>query len=304
MKRTFELHFELEPNCFLNCIHCSSQTIRSEEMKYEEKDILRLIKCFKTPLEVFFTGGEPLLYSRLLPLFSEITSQVPTCKIGLFTSGIIYNQGNLISVEEDYLKKLKSSGLEICYVSLYSNEETWHDYMTNQAGSFSCTVRSIKNMIKIGIDTRINLVLTAFNHSHINEIIQFAYSLGVSEVRLLKLICHGNAVNFWKTIGLSNEDYLHSIKEIYAKRNKQPLRITVSSVPQLAPCRPLENAVGCQAGSNLLYVTLSGDVYPCACVKNQKDYLLFNVKDIETNYSNTDLYFLQPSNCCLSERSS
>ena len=91
----FELHFELEPNCILVCKHCSSQAIKKEVLQFNREDVLRLVKAVN-PLEIYFTGGEPLLFPDLLLLFSEISSQFPECKLGLFTTGIIQNNGCLV----------------------------------------------------------------------------------------------------------------------------------------------------------------------------------------------------------------
>lgn len=274
----FELHFELEPDCILTCKHCSSQAIKQEVLQYDREDVLRLVKAVN-PLEIYFTGGEPLLFPDLLPLFSEISSQFPKCSLGLFTTGIIQNDGHLVPIGLDALTQLYQSGLRICYVSLYSDEEDWHDYMTGTAGSFGKTVQAIKNMHVAGIDVRINLVVTRFNASRIRDIISFVSDLNVSEVRLLKLIQHGNAANHWDMIGISDQEYLHTITSIYSCRKELGIRVTFSSIPKLAPCRPVGDSCGCQARKKLLYVTLNGNVYPCACVKNDSAFLICNLKD-------------------------
>lgn len=298
----FELHFELEPNCILTCKHCSSQAIKRECIQYEEKDVLRLVSAIN-PCEIYFTGGEPLLFQHLLPLFSGISSQFPVCKLGLFTTGIIQMNDCIAPVGLDYLTQLYQAGLRVCYVSLYSDEEEWHDYMTNTPGSFIKTVQAIKNMVTVGIDTRINLVLSRFNSSRIRDIISFASELNVSEVRLLKLIQHGNATKYWDVIGLSDQEYLQTIAAIYSSRDELAKKITFSSIPKLAPCRPLSNSCGCQARKNLLYVTLSGDIYPCACVKNDTTYRICNLKDTcLEQLANLNIDKKQYYTKCLAER--
>lgn len=274
----FELHFELEPDCILTCKHCSSQARKKETLQFDREDVLRLVKAVN-PLEIYFTGGEPLLFRDLLPLFSGISSQFPECRLGLFTTGIIQNNGCLVPVGLDTLTQLYQSGLRICYVSLYSDEENWHDYMTDTAGSFGKTVQAIKNMHIAGIDVRINLVVTRFNASRIRNIINFVSDLKVSEVRLLKLIQHGNAANYWDMIGISDQEYLQTVTSIYSCRKEFGIRITFSSIPKLAPCRPIDNSCGCQARKKLLYVTLNGNVYPCACVKNDTAFSICKLKD-------------------------
>ena len=59
------------------------------------------------------------------------------------------------------------------------------------------------------------------------------------------------------------------------------IKITASSCVDLLPCRPFDDAQGCQAGIKLAYVTAEGDIYPCASTKNRPRYRLGNIKEIE-----------------------
>ena len=297
-----EIHFEIEPHCILTCRHCSSHQIKKESIQFSNDGVLRLVRA-TNPYEVYFTGGEPLLCSNLIHLFFRISSTVPNCRLGLFTTGIIYKDNSFVPVEMDILNKLFQFGLRTCYVSLYSDEEYWHDYMTNTPGSFVNTVQAIKNMREVGIDVRINLVVTQFNHSHVRGIIDFVSGLSVSEVRLLKLIQHGNAVNYWDTIGITDQEYMQTVTAIHSCRKELGVRITFSSIPKLAPCRPQKNACGCQARIKLLYVTLTGDIYPCACVKNEPAFKICNINDDHLEeLVNMDLNNCTSYNSCLAEK--
>ncbi len=275
----FEVQLELESACFLNCIHCSSQAMRRSTRTYSDEDVLRFLCYIPLPLEVFFTGGEPLLYPGLLALCSEVHEQRPDCEMGILTSGIVSEHGALSPVSSVTLESLHRVGVNIAYVSLYSDTPAWHDEMTNKPGSFNLTVRAIQNMVQLGMDTRINLVITRQNVHRLPEIIRFASELGVGEVRPLKLVCHGSAAAHWAHIGLSDADYAQAVVELYQHRQNLPTRITVSSMPRLAPCRPVGRSEGCQAGKRLLYVALSGEVYPCACVKNNRAASLGNIRE-------------------------
>ena len=296
-----EIQFEIEPQCILSCKHCSSQQERKEALRFSFDDVLRLIRA-TTPHETYFTGGEPLLFPNLIQLVSQVTSTNRNCQMGLFTTGIIYKNNSLLPVDIGYLNQLFQSGLRICYVSLYSDEAYWHDYMTNTPGSFLNTVQAIKNMIQVGIDVRINLVITKFNYSRIRDIIDFVKKLFVSEVRLLKLIRHGNAAVYWDAIGVTDQEYMRTITAIHSCRDQLGIRTCFSSMPQLAPCRPQKNACGCQARIKLLYVTLSGAIYPCACVKNEPVYNFCNIKDENLEgLINMDLNNKRNFNSCLAE---
>ncbi len=46
-------------------------------------------------------------------------------------------------------------------------------------------------------------------------------------------------------------------------------------------CRPYKGSVGCQAGINLLYVTIEGDIYPCACTKGGLEHKIGNISELK-----------------------
>ncbi len=277
MSRRFELHFELEPRCPLDCLHCSSQAMRRETRQYADSQILALARSIPAPLEICFTGGEPLLYPRLASLLCQLSAQVPDCRLGLFTTGLVPGTSGPKALEPSALEALREAGLGFCYLSLYSHRAEEHDAMTRQPGSFQASCTAIRRMVELGVDTRINLVVTRFNRDSLLRIAELAAGLGAGELRLLKLVRHGSAVEHWSEIGLTEAEYRTAAAALWQQRGELPLRLSLSSLPELAPCRPIEGARGCQAGLALLYVALSGDVFPCACVKTKPEQALFSL---------------------------
>lgn len=264
-----EIHLELEPHCILNCKHCSSYSIiDANHCGYSQQDITALLATINGSVDIYLTGGEPLLFEGLYTFMSSISSIKPDCNFWLFTTGIIQNGSDLAPISLEYSKKLFQSGLKGCYVSVYDIIEDGHDYITSRNGSFTLTKKAIQNMQMAGIDVRLNVVVTKQNHSHLDKLIEMANKWDVSEVRLLKLINHGNAENHWSELGISESEYKNSILKFFNGYDQYQVNITISGYPQIKACRPYSNAIGCQAGKQLLYITYSGDVFPCACVKN------------------------------------
>jgi len=276
---SMEIHFEINRECLLCCRHCSSFAgDHGDGMRYTIGDMKNFLTLFPQEKHVFLTGGEPLLYDGLDSILSALSGALQAVTTGLFTTGIVSGPGGRCAVRPGQAQRLASHGLEVCYFSLYAPSAREHDWMTGAPGSFDLTLESIRNMRDQGIEPKINLVVSKRNRDELHQIIALASRLGCTEVRLLKLICHGRAAQCWEDIGLTGREYQSCVKDIL---NTRPdLGITASSCIELLPCRPFDGAQGCQAGSGLAYVTIDGDVYPCASVKNCPRYKIGNIKEI------------------------
>ncbi|TYQ18420.1 UNVERIFIED_CONTAM: MoaA/NifB/PqqE/SkfB family radical SAM enzyme [Acetivibrio alkalicellulosi] len=304
MKFPFEIHFEIERNCELRCKHCSSHLIRDQvKRKYTFLDIAQLIQLLnKYSVYVFFTGGEPLLSKDISELIQHVSIQPIDTHVGLFTSGITSNkEGNLESITNERARKMHSIGLEMCYVSVYSYDSVIHDSMTNIQSSHLLTNNAMKNLLKEGIDVKFNSVIYSDNENDIDGILEYANFIGASEVRLLKLIQHGNAKKNWDELCLTHNKHCNILINYLNRQNFFP-QITISGYPQIAPCRPFDSSRGCEAGVRLLYITYLGDVFPCACTKNNPYYKICHISDVDKLkkylYNINSTYRL----CCLSTK--
>lgn len=81
MDKFFELQFEIETACLLDCIHCSSTNSRLlAKRQYSDEDILRLLDLYTGETRVILTGGEPLLYKHIFELCKQISLKSPLSK--------------------------------------------------------------------------------------------------------------------------------------------------------------------------------------------------------------------------------
>lgn len=276
-----EIHFEIENRCLLRCRHCSSYAADyGKAMSYSINDMINFIKIFTDKKHIFLTGGEPLLCEKFEIVISELTNEFQNVSIGAFTTGIVEHQGQLCAVSKEQAYNLAKSGLKMCYFSLYSANADEHDWMTGIEGSFELTLESIRRMIEQNIEGKINLVVTKRNREKINDIIALAADFGCTEVRLLKLINHGKAQSCWSEIGLPDTEYYESVKNAVGKYRN--IQITAAGCTDILPCRPFKEAQGCQAGSQLVYVTYEGNIFPCASVKNNLHYQIGKLGEIES----------------------
>lgn len=276
-----EIHFEIENRCLLHCRHCSSYSSREmNNMGYEVSDMTNLIKNFRNPIDIYLTGGEPLLNENLVSIMKEIIRVNSNHRIGLFTTGIRHDEnGRLCAITEEYARELKDAGVTNCYLSIYSHKREEHEMITCLDSSFELTHEAASNLIKAGIIVNANVVVTKKNISNLEKIITRLQEEGFSQIRFLKLVNHGLASLNWDEFGVLEEEYINAIKRIFEKRSDYSVDITISGFPQLVKCRPFKEAIKCQAGTKLLYVTFGGDVFPCACVKNNDKLFISKVSE-------------------------
>lgn len=277
-----ELQIEIQQNCSLSCSHCSSARSSSiNRKKYLKNDLKKFLSLFKNTTQIYLTGGEPLLQPDLLSLMGDIQYNNSNIKIGLFTSGILIYKNCFSSISPTLAQEYFKAGLESCYVSIYHSDSSLHEKITQIPNSLKHTISSIKNLKSMGIEIKVHLVLNRYNINNISQIIDFFIDIGVSEVRLLRLVRTGNAKKNWKEVGVDYEVQNRIIEEIFQKKEKYKVKVTFSGFPSMTPCRPEDDAIKCQAATKLFYITYSGDIYPCACTMNVSKFRIGNISHQE-----------------------
>lgn len=294
MKNKFyELQFEVETNCLLNCVHCSSADSRRERRAYSDDAILDFLQFFPGHVHIYFTGGEPLLYAGLLHLCERIQATKTGTDIGIYSTG---NCAGSQPISPEFAQRLKQAGVCDCYFSIYSNKQEEHDRWTNCAGSFQNTLDSIRALSSAGILPKAHLVLTRESQHKLREVICFCQEIHLAEARILRLAPSGNAKINWNNIGIPLDTQNDHIQRLIQERESYPLRLTFAGYPTLHPCRAFPDAQKCQAGTNLLYIDAKGDIYPCACTKqNTAKYRICNI--LETDILRKHLEYLAEKDC-------
>lgn len=278
MGRDYEIQIEIENRCYLDCRHCSSLSMRHSTVNpFKEEELVRFIQLFDGPLHVYFSGGEPLANPDLTSLIRLTKSASSNIDVGIFTCGILKG---MTSIDKNYAKKLKVGGLDDCYISLYHCDPKKHDLITNQPGSYYSTIKSVRNLLDVKVDVKAHLVINRYNYKELDKIIINILKLGVSRVRLLRIVKAGAAEINWETIGVPYEKQNTAIKEIIDNIDKYSGSVTISGFPVEIACRPAPNAIKCQAGTHLLYITNLKQVYPCACTKNNSSFSIGSIDDL------------------------
>lgn len=281
-KDNIEMQLEISNKCYLRCKHCSSMmTTKNIEPGYSIEDINNLICKINKPTDICLTGGEPLGVLNLSNIINKL-SVIDSCKtVSIFTSGIIKEGLMYSGVSSKAATELMNAGLTSVNLSIYHTVNDYHDLITDLPDSFSYVTDTIAKFIKVGVNIKAHLIINKYNYKTLNCIINNLTDMGVSEVRLLRLVKTGNAIKHWHEIGLPYNEQLDVVVNIINNINKYGIKITLSGYPDIYKCRPYDEAIKCQAGSNLLYINYSGYVYPCGCTMNNADYILGHVSNID-----------------------
>lgn len=267
--RIIEIQAEIETRCALTCKHCSTKHRRATSATTNiVGDIARLVEQSDLNYSIQLTGGEPLYSKNITKTISTLNNANKITTIGLFTSGISFFHNKHMSISIDEAHELKEAGLKTCYVSIYSDIPSIHDKITGLPNSHALTIKSTKALTLANIETKAHIVLNKYNIEKIDEIIDFLSSIGFSESRILRIVKTGEATKNWTDIGVSYNTQKDIIKKLSYKCNMLQHPVTISGYPEFMACRPQHGAIGCEAGSKILYVTFNGDVYPCACTQN------------------------------------
>ncbi len=158
---------ELTKKCNLQCKHCyipddSNSVERMDDGQMIFVNIRDLISQVDElgVMELQLTGGEPFILPYTLEIIKEVQRRLIPCSI--FTNGTLMTEDVFRYISEN------NYGL-IFYISLDGHQET-HDSFRRSQGSFLKTTETIKRLLQIGCDVRIN---TSIGRHNIAEVCQF-----------------------------------------------------------------------------------------------------------------------------------
>ncbi len=183
----FKLVSELTYRCNLKCIYCHNPVNKSHFNNELTTNQWKAIISEANDLGVVineFTGGEPTLRRDLIELVDY------SKKVGLYTK--INTNGSTIT--DAFASKLYKSGLDAAQVGFPSFSEISHKEITEVDDALlNKRIEGVKNLRKYDILVYLNVVLTRFNHSDIEDITRFAEQNEVSEVVFQPAFLFGRA---------------------------------------------------------------------------------------------------------------
>lgn len=176
--------------CNLDCLHChqaSTQSLQEKELTTNEAfQVVDHLSDVGLSI-LTFSGGEPLVRNDIYDIIQRATDSGIYCTIA----------SNGILMKPETVKKLSKCGIKRVEIGLDGVNPKTHDFLRNKKGSFSATVKGIKNCVKYGNFEEVAITSTLYrsNASEIPQIVDFAKNLGATRFYLNRLIPAGRGIN-------------------------------------------------------------------------------------------------------------
>ena len=286
-KRKLRLLFwESTIRCNLSCAHCrrveDDEAVGSDLTTPQAKQLIdQLAHVGQTqdfmPILVF-SGGEPLCRGDLFELIDYANTKRLKC--ALATNGTL--------IDEAIAGKIKAAGIERVSISLDGATGDVHNKLRKLEGSFEAAIHGINCLRACDVPFQINMTVTRYNAHQLDDIFVLAESLGAVAVHLFMLVPVGCGEEFAEEDMLSAEEYERLLEHIAQKEHSGRLEVKVTCGPhyervvreqkltdtpqsQDSHSCPGQHpgpkhgpmSKGCLAGSGVLFVGHSGDVFPC-----------------------------------------
>ncbi len=165
---------DLGAECNNNCVVCDKFCKKGKE-RPSTAEVQRMMEVVPNRQSLTLWGGEPTLREDLPEL-------VNYANFLLYRKIIIVTNARTLSYW-DYAKKIVELGARHFEIPLYGHTSELHDYISQVEGSFSQMMWGIKHLQRLKATIVMNVVLCKGNRAHKMEILRFAHSLGLNNIK-------------------------------------------------------------------------------------------------------------------------
>ena len=261
------LFWESTIRCNLTCAHCrrveGDAAAGSDLTTAQTMGLIDQLADVGTaqnfmPILVF-SGGEPLCRSDLFELIGYANAKFLKCAVA--TNGTL--------IDNTIAGTLKAANLQRVSVSLDGATSEIHNKLRKLEGSFEAALAGIDCLRRAGVPFQINMTLTRFNAHQVDDIFALAENLGAEAVHLFMLVPVGCGEEFAPDDMLSGEAYEQLLRHVAEKEHAGRMEIKVTCGPHYQrvireqKIRHGHPSKGCLAGVGVLFVSHSGQVFPC-----------------------------------------
>lgn len=205
--------------CNNHCLSCPNDyALRNE--KVSEKQISDFIEknVDDETDRVTFIGGEPTIFSGLIPLIRRIRS------ISMDATVQINSNGRMFAYE-DFTKKFLGLGrdkLEF-HIAIYSPKLDIHEEITRAESSFGQTVEGIRNLLRHGFIVDVRTIVSKKNYKNLPEFPAFISMNFENNVRKFVIVGMDLIGNAWENrniLSVSQKEIAPWIEEMIDKFNE------------------------------------------------------------------------------------
>ncbi|MDE5977093.1 MAG: radical SAM protein [Turicibacter sp.] len=259
---TFTLFAALTHKCNLKCIHCfaakDGRVDESSNLSFDDWKTIIDQLCNSSDYRLFFTGGEPLIYSRIFELAAYCSSKSNPIPMIVGTNATL--------ITDSVAMRMVEVGIKEARVSLDGATQASHDAVRGK-GSFVAAVSGIESLIKANIPVAIRTTLNCYNIVELGKIAKFITQLGISDWEIKHTIPTGRAKMHQNLIITSKQraDGLETVLDI-ARKNIYPelhIKLMEGTLNPSADIPSSISVAACPAGKRMMIVHPNGNVIPC-----------------------------------------
>lgn len=256
-----EITIEVTQQCSNRCIYCSSFSDFERRNSLDINTIKSAIVDAKSlgAKSVSISGGEPFLRPDIIEIVNYVRMQ--SLKVLIYSSGIIYKDGEYQSISCSLIQAIKEKIDKLIFNYETTDAELYANVMGTKPENLSLLEVSMKNAINLGVPVEAHLVPMHCNYREIPTILDRLYSIGVSNVSLLRLVPQGRAIENRQQVelDLTEEKELRQILIECKQKYEGKLRLGLPFSSKRTVCG---------TGVGKLTIRYDGFVFPCEAFKD------------------------------------
>lgn len=277
----YHLIFSPSYGCNMSCKHCYLPSHSNKGMNYSEvKRIMNewseIVKLERGRMNgiVHLKGGEPLALPYLYGIF-DFLKEEKTCSLMITTNGTLGNKTFFLEIK-NLDKDLENSTVVI--VSLDGSQDGIHGLLRGE-GNFYKTVQFIKELTERDITVHVNYVVHKKNLFDLEDFINLAMSLCVSQINFLKFIPKGfgQSIEEWAVDTALYNQRMADLYETATPEVKEMLSGNLGYIIHQEKCCTCTSRECVGGYKGLFYVLPNGDVFSCPNLTDP-DLRLGNIK--------------------------
>lgn len=250
-RERFHLQWHITNKCNLRCKHCYDWKNAHDSVSFEQMiniidNFVVFLKKMELNGELSLTGGEPLIFNRIVDLIKYIKTRDVFIDLFILTNGTIKIEGELLETIIKY-----DVGVQISL----DGTKKFHDEIRGE-GVFDKCIENLIILNKNNIRNTVHHVIMRRNARDIEDYIFAVNELGVKRIHFSNLVPIGPGA---KESALSPEEFKNLMKKIISLQEK----VNVSIIGH----RPLWALFGssgfCPVGFKTLTIDASGMFLPC-----------------------------------------
>lgn len=270
LKSPVTAQMALTYGCNNLCRYCYNSTrgLVEQDKGVSLEDSMKIAEQIvdKEVFEVVLTGGEPLLRRDLLyPLARYFSKNNADVKMN----------SNLVLLNYEDAQKIKDSGILSVFGSLSSADEITYNHIT-QTKNYSKAIKGLETLLKNGIPTGVNMVVTDLNKNKVYETGEFLHKMGVDAF----CATPASACEYMNPkLELSTNNVVKTLDALLALQNDFGMNVdVVEPIPRCIVDNPKKYEQffrrDCAAGKMTISIDPNGDVTPCTHVSKKYGNLL------------------------------